>query len=424
MQAFIAESVIHTLSKRHPEKIYEFAGYYGQALHYSAFAVSSLITPSVQNYITSKWLLIIASALFAVYYLVYNNGEGSYLSEHSSPRTIESNTGIETAVGHSSMFVGGAALAMIYYIIVPGTSSSHETSLTFSDTQIFWIYGSFFGLNVVSVLIFTCLPTKQFDSISSNTKNVKYGLKDHIKQFKFAVLDTNVLLLTPFFAYMGLITSFLMGVYPTTLSFTASFSDDAYIIPIYSMSIGAAEIFGGIFLRRLIKKCQHWGLVVTITTHFVFICSMLILVQLSAPEMSTIEPTAAAAMLIRPSRFVVIIIGFLLGLGDFTITTGRAVICQVAAPDFRMQVFSLSRVYQCVSSCIVLFLTPVMGITSWTIVLAVGLAVGATTFAVVARKTANNRKHRVAATETKETLASTDIEADRRFSGDRTAVNT
>lgn len=33
--------------------------------------------------------------------LVYNNGEGAYLAEHSSRRTVESNTGIETAVGHT-----------------------------------------------------------------------------------------------------------------------------------------------------------------------------------------------------------------------------------------------------------------------------------------------------------------------------------
>ncbi|PIO62578.1 hypothetical protein TELCIR_15859, partial [Teladorsagia circumcincta] len=34
-------------------------------------------------------------------FIVYNNGEGAYLSEHSSRQTLESNTGIETAVGHS-----------------------------------------------------------------------------------------------------------------------------------------------------------------------------------------------------------------------------------------------------------------------------------------------------------------------------------
>lgn len=40
-----------------------------QAFHYSAFAISSLITPSIQNYVASKWILTMASVLFAVYYL-------------------------------------------------------------------------------------------------------------------------------------------------------------------------------------------------------------------------------------------------------------------------------------------------------------------------------------------------------------------
>lgn len=40
-----------------------------QAYHYSAFAISSLVTPSVQAYVGSKWILTAASALFAVYYL-------------------------------------------------------------------------------------------------------------------------------------------------------------------------------------------------------------------------------------------------------------------------------------------------------------------------------------------------------------------
>ncbi|EYC15297.1 hypothetical protein Y032_0037g3439 [Ancylostoma ceylanicum] len=417
-QAFIAESVIHTVSKRYPGTISEFAGYYGQAFHYSAFAVSSLITPSIQHYLSSKWVLTVASVLFALYYLgfihvtsiyfylsqglmgigysFYNNGEGAYLSEHSSRRTIESNTGIETAVGHSSMFVGGAALALIFYMLAPNTPGVRQTSLEFTDTQILWIYGTFFGLNVISVVIFACLPTKQYDSIASNAKDTMPSLKQQMVQFKSAVVDMNMLLLAPFFGYMGLITSFLMGVYPTTLAFTAAFSGDLYIIAIYSLSMGAAEIFGGVFLRRLIKKCQHWGLVVTITTHFLAISAVLTLVQLSVPEMATIEPTASPSMFIKPSRLVVIIIGFLLGLGDFTITMGRAVICQVAVPDSRMQVFSMSRLYQCVSSCIVLFLTPFLTITYWTIVLATGLIIGATTFAVVARRTAHHRKNLVA----------------------------
>ncbi|VDP12000.1 unnamed protein product [Heligmosomoides polygyrus] len=358
MQAFIAESVLHTVSGRHPGTISPYAGYYGQAFHYSAFAISSLITPSIQNYVASKWILTMASVLFAVYYLgfihvnyiyfyvsqalmgigysFYNNGEGAYLSEHSSRRTLESNTGIETSVGHSSMFIGGAALGLIFYLITPA----------YTDEQIRLIYGTFFGLNVISVVIFACLPTKQYDSIASKSETVVPSLKQQLGQFKSSVVEKNMLLLAPFFAYMGLIVSFLMGVYPTTLAFTAAHSTDIYIVAIYSMAMGSAEIFGGVVLRRLIKKCQDWGLVVTISIHFLAIFTMLVLVVLSVPEMATMMPTSEPPLLIKPSRVIVIIIGFLLGTGDFTITMSRAVICQVAVPDARMQVFSMSRLYQ------------------------------------------------------------------------------
>lgn len=46
------------------------------------------------------------------------------------------------------------------------------------------------------------------------------------------------------------------------------------------------------------------------------------------------------------SRLLVFIIGFLIGFSDFCVTMARAVICQVAVPDCRMQVFSLSKLYQ------------------------------------------------------------------------------
>ncbi|KAK6035732.1 hypothetical protein COOONC_26763 [Cooperia oncophora] len=71
---------------------------------------------------------------------------------------------------------------------------------------------------------------------------------------------------------------------------------------------------------------------------------------------------------------------------------GRAVICQVAVPNARMQVFSMSRLYQCVLSCVLLFLSPYMRVTYWVIVLGCFLIVGATTFAIVARRTAHLRK--------------------------------
>uniref|UniRef100_A0A1I7XKC2 MFS domain-containing protein n=1 Tax=Heterorhabditis bacteriophora TaxID=37862 RepID=A0A1I7XKC2_HETBA len=346
-QSFISEPIIRGMSAEKPGTISEFAGYYGQAFHYTAFAISSLVTPSIQAYIKSKWILTTASALFAIYYLgfmhfntfyfyiaqvlmgigysFYNNGEGAYLSEHSSRRTIESNTGIETAVGHSSLFVGGLALLTIFYFVPQDTTQVTNISRTFSEFEIRIIYGTFFALNVISMLIFALLPTKQYDSIASKSQVVLPSLQQQIS---------------------------------------------------------------GVFLRKLVKQCQKWRLPFIITIHLLFIITGLVLVQLSVPEMATIRPTTEVSpQLIHPSRLIVGLIGFLFGVGDFSITMARAVICQVVVPECRMQVFSISRLYQCLSSCIVLVLTPYMAITCWTITLFVGLVLGTSTFIIVARRT-------------------------------------
>nr|CDJ81896.1 Protein of unknown function DUF895 domain containing protein [Haemonchus contortus] len=199
------ENVIHTISERYPGRIFRLAGYYGQAIHYTAFAISSLITPSIQTYVRSKWILAMGSLLFALYYVgfvqvnsiyffisqalmgvgysFYNNGEGAYLSEHSSRETVESNTGIETAVGHSSMFVGGGALALIFYLISPSESSGEIATQSYTDAQIRLIYGTLLGLNMMSFVIFACLPTKEYDSIASTSPTVIPSLRKQFEKF-------------------------------------------------------------------------------------------------------------------------------------------------------------------------------------------------------------------------------------------------
>ena len=55
---------------------------------------------------------------------------------------------------------------------------------TFSDQQIHVIYGSLFALNVVSVVIFALLPTKQYDSIASKASSVIPSFKTQLSQYR------------------------------------------------------------------------------------------------------------------------------------------------------------------------------------------------------------------------------------------------
>ncbi|CAA21581.1 UNC93-like protein MFSD11 [Caenorhabditis elegans] len=415
LQQFIGESVIHSIHEKSPDTISAYAGYYGAAFHLSAFAVFSLITPSLQHFVPSKWFLTLASALFAVYYLgffqlnkyyfyltqalmgvgysFYNNGEGQYLSEHSSRRTIESNTGIETAVGHASMFFGGIALIVLCFLL----HTDGGTGIEYSDLQIRFIYGTMFILNIFSVIVFAFLPTKQYDSIASKSSTVVPSFANQIKQLLKAFQSTNLLILMPFFFFQGFAVSFLMTVYPTTLSFTHAFKTDIYIIGIYSVSMGLAEAIGGIFLRPLLKRAGDYGLYVTAGFNFLSYSVVIILAFLSIPNLSTFGPTSSPPIFLTPSRLLVFIIGFLIGFSDFCVTMARAVICQVAVPDCRMQVFSLSKLYQSGSSVVVLLLTPYMTIYIWLCVLTIFLLIGTTCFVIVARRTAADRqKHSIA----------------------------
>ncbi|CAB3409803.1 unnamed protein product [Caenorhabditis bovis] len=405
-QQFISESVIHSVHQRNPDVISQYAGYFGAAFHFSIFALFSLITPSLQHFIPSKWILTIASGLFAIYYLgfihlntyyfyisqalmgvgysLYNNGEGQYLSEHSSRRTIESNTGIETAVGHASMFFGGLAL-MVLFMFVPTHQSGN--SITYTDTMIYAIYGTMFILNIFSIIVFAFLPTKQYDSIASKSSTVVPSIGNQIKLFWKAIKAKNLILLVPFFFYQGLAVSFLMSVYPTTLSFTSAFKNDVFIIAIFSLSMGLAEAIGGIFLRPIVKRAGEYGLYLTVGANFLSYVTVIILSFFSIPNMATFGPTNDEPLLITPSRFLVFFIGFLIGFSDFCITMARAVICQVAVPECRMQLFSLSKLYQSGASVVVLLLTPYMTVYVWLASLFVTLIIGTIGFIIVTWRT-------------------------------------
>ncbi|CAL2039313.1 unnamed protein product [Caenorhabditis brenneri] len=80
------------------------------------------------------------------------------------------------------------------------------------------------------------------------------------------------------------------------------------------------------------------------------------------------------------------VIGFLLGFADFTITMTRSVICQIAVPEYRAEIFSLTRIYQCVASCFILFISPYLTVGNWILILILGLLAGiAAMFTVLCR---------------------------------------
>uniref|UniRef100_A0A1I7XKX2 MFS domain-containing protein n=1 Tax=Heterorhabditis bacteriophora TaxID=37862 RepID=A0A1I7XKX2_HETBA len=125
------------------------------------------------------------------------------------------------------MLVGGLALLLIFYLIPQDSAEQSSHFRNFSESHIQAIYATFFSLSLIAIIIFTLLPDKQFD-----------------KQIGKTLINTNMMLLSFTFLYMGFLVSFFLGIYPTTLSFTSTLSKDVYIVAFYSVFAGLAEFSG------------------------------------------------------------------------------------------------------------------------------------------------------------------------------------
>lgn len=161
---------------------------------------------------------------------------------------------------------------------------------------------------------------------------------------------------------MGLIVSFMYGIYPTSLSFNPLTAADPYNIAYYTMSAGCAAFTGAILFRRLIKRLEKYKLVVPLVAHFLIVIAILALCWMSVPNEATIHPVKSGEFTLIKPRFrffpsflkkcsifsttLICVIGYLMGLADFTITMVRITICQTAVPKFRAELFSVTRVYQ------------------------------------------------------------------------------
>uniref|UniRef100_A0A7I4YMX9 UNC93-like protein MFSD11 n=1 Tax=Haemonchus contortus TaxID=6289 RepID=A0A7I4YMX9_HAECO len=406
--SFISESILNSIYQDNPDTISQFAGYYGGAIQFGALAISSIVTPSVVHFLTSKWSLVLSSFLFALYYVgfakvtwwyfylsqtfvgfgyaLYNNCEGAYLSEHSTWATIEPNTAIEIAIGHQCMLVGGLVLLVVFLMAGVGLPQSFGdiSYLHFSENKIRLLYGSYLGVSLLSILIFTFLPTKQYNSIASTTQRKAWSFVGQLKSLGETLLRKNMLILSLAFLYQGIFTSFYLAVFPTTFSFAHSLNTHTHLVAYYGICLGIGEFIGGLFVSFLSRRIRNFSLTPTMLCHAVFSICFTTLLFLAFPTWSTARPSPGEGIVLSPTVPICIVCGLLVGLADSTITTARTVICQIAVPHRRPQAFSLSRLIQSVSSSIVLFLSPEMSVTIWTVTLLTSLAFGTASFGYVA----------------------------------------
>ncbi|KHJ89888.1 hypothetical protein OESDEN_10276 [Oesophagostomum dentatum] len=76
LQSFVAESVLHSVSRREPDRIDPHAGYYGQATCFGFYMLACIFAPWILSRVSPKWTLFLGSVCYTLYqvgFLYLNN---------------------------------------------------------------------------------------------------------------------------------------------------------------------------------------------------------------------------------------------------------------------------------------------------------------------------------------------------------------
>ncbi|CAJ0607330.1 unnamed protein product [Cylicocyclus nassatus] len=396
-QTFLVESVTHSVNRRDPERIDAHAGYYGQAVCFVAFMFGSLFTPSLLPLLSAKWSLLLSSLCWTVYhasffylnsYLYYFcctligfgfalffTGYGSYLTAHSTRKTIEQNSAIMWTVGNFCLFFSSALLVLILHFNDAAKSTRENVSNStifdadpvktreFSDNDIRLMYGAFMAVTICSNIIFALMPSKDLDDcIESGKPERILSFMAEMRVMFSSFANQNILLLTPLFFHIGIVTAFWIAVYPTTFLFTESLTAYNYLPAYYSAFAGIGEIVMGVVITIACRKIKDFGLSpsMLISTALTFLA--LVTLTASVPEWSTVAPTKNLPWLVQPSIWITFLIAVLFGAIDSAMNTVRNVACALAMPEARAQAFAISKFYQALANALSMVLSSQMSI--------------------------------------------------------------
>ncbi|GMT03824.1 hypothetical protein PENTCL1PPCAC_25998, partial [Pristionchus entomophagus] len=179
------------------------------------------------------------------------------------------------------------------------------------------------------------------------------------------LLHPRMILLSLYFLTLGLFNGFVLGIYPTCFAFTKSLSAYRYLPAAAMVLVGMGDVIMGLILSFLSRRIRNFGLVHSLIFGVILLSIAYSLIFLSVSEWAFVHPTEQPSRLIQPSVILCLSISFIFGLADACVMTARTVICAVAMPERRDQVFAVSKLHQSLSSAIMFFTTPAMSVTNF-----------------------------------------------------------
>ncbi|KHJ96587.1 hypothetical protein OESDEN_03444 [Oesophagostomum dentatum] len=343
--------------------------------------IGCLFTPSALPLLSAKWTLFLGSLCWTVYhcsffylnsyfyyfscslvgigFALFFTGYGSYLTAHSTRKTIERNSAVMWSIGNFCLFFSSALLLLILHLkdadtavvddVTNSTTVESVKSREFSDSDIRLMFGAFAGVTLCANIIFALMPSKDLeDCIEGGRPKRLMTFPQEMKVMFSSFINPNILLLTPLFFHIGILTAFWLAVYPTTFLFTQSLTVYTYLPAYYSAFAGIGEILMGAVITVGSKLVKDFGLTPSMCMSTVGTFVALTAMTAAVPEWATISPTNEEPWLIQPSIWLTLLVAVLFGMIDSATNTVRNVACALAMPEARAQAFAISKFYQVV----------------------------------------------------------------------------
>ncbi|UMM31876.1 hypothetical protein L5515_005900 [Caenorhabditis briggsae] len=382
----LSQTLIESVAET--EGINRHAGYYSAFLIYLVFTVGHFVATPIVEIISPKWSIVsglVGYAMFEAAFLWMNEyflyfsaacagfsgsllwtGQFDYLAQNCQPHTLDRNSSNLWGLSQISLIFGGSYLLILYRF-----QSGNEFQMPLIRTVIL----SFLVCTLVSIVIGFFLPKPHFRAERYQVPYLK-----HLCEIVKISFDRNLLFLLSTFLYTGMELSFYSVVFPTMVSFTKALGNTRDLNAISSIFVGIGNVSGCFALSLLGARVREIGRKKMVLFAAVLHMTCFLLAFLMFPNESPLQPTDAIGYF-KPSPYVVLISGFLLGVGD-TIFNQQCytILSDIYDHDKRIEAFAVYRFYQSAASCVVMFYSAQALLKTYIIILSTFCVLATVTF--------------------------------------------
>ena len=265
--------------------------------------------------------------------------QGAYLTDVSSVNNESRNSGLFWALFQGSMLFGNL---FIYF------SFSGNSEITNSLRLL--VYGTLTVVGLLGSSLMIFLPKAL--NANENGHEKPSGPMESLMRSVQLIKTKQMAFISVTFFYTGIMQSFILGIYGTSIGNTKTFgSDSSKLVGISGILIGLGEIIGGGLFGILPSITNKYGRDPIVLLGFLSHAVSLGSTYINLPHKSSLEPSDLSAI-ITPDLPLALVTSFLLGLGDACFSTQIYSFLSTHYKSSSASAFSLFKFTQSVASAV------------------------------------------------------------------------